>query len=284
MKCLGLLVKKVRIAQLIDISDKLCSLILEGSESLRDIYSIGLKTLISDVVEDSGKVIAERLVPRITQGISKSQEESVLKECLDNMGDLLRRFGHFVSKDHDAILNCVVTLLNHEKPLIRKRAATCLSFLAAVASEELFALLIKTILDIKDTKTRVQIFGSFSRIVGHRLGRFLDQLIPMFLRSCGDPEDENHQNDAANELREYCFYGLESIVLRCRKEVSFFVDAILQTTLLFVKYDPNYMYDDDNQGLSAGIDDVDEMGYDDEENYAAEDDDGSWYRFFQVSH
>ena len=39
-----------------EICDKLCSLILEGKPELRDIYSIGLKTLISDVPDTMGKV------------------------------------------------------------------------------------------------------------------------------------------------------------------------------------------------------------------------------------
>jgi len=42
--------------QVIEICDKLCSLLLEGKAELRDIYSIGLKTLISDVPDSMGKV------------------------------------------------------------------------------------------------------------------------------------------------------------------------------------------------------------------------------------
>jgi len=42
--------------QVTEICDKLCSLILEGKPELRDIYSIGLKTLISDVPDTMGKV------------------------------------------------------------------------------------------------------------------------------------------------------------------------------------------------------------------------------------
>ena len=49
VKCLGVLLKKVQEAQVGEISDKLCSLILDGKDELRDIYSIGLKTLLKDI-------------------------------------------------------------------------------------------------------------------------------------------------------------------------------------------------------------------------------------------
>lgn len=43
VKCLAIIIKKVQQAQIAEICKKLSSLILEGKENLRDIYSIGLK-------------------------------------------------------------------------------------------------------------------------------------------------------------------------------------------------------------------------------------------------
>ena len=45
VKCLGVLLGKVQEAQVGEICDKLCTLVLEGKDELRDIYSIGLKTV-----------------------------------------------------------------------------------------------------------------------------------------------------------------------------------------------------------------------------------------------
>ena len=50
VKCLAIIIKKVHQNQISDICKKLCSLILEGKEALRDIYSIGLKTLIRKLI------------------------------------------------------------------------------------------------------------------------------------------------------------------------------------------------------------------------------------------
>lgn len=54
-----------------EICDKLCGLILEGKSELRDIYSIGLKTLISDIPEAMGKSVAQRLCGRLLGGIQQ---------------------------------------------------------------------------------------------------------------------------------------------------------------------------------------------------------------------
>eukprot|EP01036_Dinobryon_divergens_P043198 gene43198-57480_t len=57
VRCLGILLKKVHEAQIGEICDKLCSLIIEGKPALRDIYSMGLKTLITDVPDEMGNLV-----------------------------------------------------------------------------------------------------------------------------------------------------------------------------------------------------------------------------------
>lgn len=60
-----------------EICDKLCSLILDGKSELRDIYSIGLRTLISDVPEAMGKPVAHRLTSRLLSGIEQVRDRPV---------------------------------------------------------------------------------------------------------------------------------------------------------------------------------------------------------------
>jgi hypothetical protein len=75
VKCLGTLLRKIQQTQVSEICVRLCTLILEGQSDLRDIYSIGLKTLISDVPEAMGDLVVDRLTARLTFGIKGSQDD-----------------------------------------------------------------------------------------------------------------------------------------------------------------------------------------------------------------
>lgn len=291
VKCLGILLKKVHQSQVAEICNKLSSLLVGGKSELRDIYSIGLKTLIADVPEEMGKLVAETLTEKLLDGIVNSNNDDTKRECLDNMTDLLRRFGHLVIPAHDHIMKALVKQLENERPVIRKRAAMCIGSLAVVSSDVLLNTLVEKILQLiedaeksngsssTDTRTLIQTIGTISRTVGHRLGRHLDRLVPLFLRFVGDPNDESMQTDAINELRENCFPGLESFVLRCPREVSNYIGPILSLSMKFMNYDPNYSYDDDsgdgNEMEEDDNEDVDDA-YDDDEYGGSDDDDTSW--------
>jgi len=290
VKCLGILLKKVHQTQVVEICNKLSHLLVSGKDELRDIYSIGLKTLLADVPEDMGKLVAETLTEKLLDGIVNSSNDDTKRECLDNMTDLLRRFGHLVVPIHEHIMKALLKQLEYDRPVIRKRAAMCLGSLAVVSSDVLLNTLVEKILQLiedaenanrsssADTRTLIQTIGTISRTVGHRLGRHLDRLVPLFLRFVGDPDDESMQTDAINELRENCFPGLESFVLRCPREVSNFIDPILTLSMNFMNYDPNYSYDDDDNGDKMDEDDNDEIddGYDEDEYGGSDDDDTSW--------
>ena len=300
MKCLAIILKKVQQTQIGEICKKLCALILDGQDALRDIYSIGLKTLIGDVPDSMGNLVVEKLTANLLTGIARPGAEDIKRECLDLMSDLLKRFGNLNDREHIDIMNAVVGQLDHDKVIIRKRAANCLGSLAVVSSDALLNRLIQTLLEkievsekkssssSQETRTLIQTIGTISRTVGYRLGRHLERIIPLFVRFCGDPADESQHTDTANELRENCFPGLESFVLRCPREVSPFIQSILKVALAFLKYDPNY-YDDEDDAVEMGQDDdegggsddqqdEDDMDFDQQDDFGAgsDNDDTSW--------
>jgi cullin-associated NEDD8-dissociated protein 1 len=294
VKCLAIILKKVQPAQIGEICRKLCALILDGKDALRDIYSIGLKTLIADVPDATGQLVSQQLTSKLLSGIARSGPEEIVRECLDNMTDLLRRFGHLSTANHADIMHIAVQKLESDKPIIRKRAANCLGALAVVSSDGLLNTLVNILLEkieilersssshSLETRTLIQTIGTVSRTVGFRLGKHLEKIVPLFLKFCGSPEDENQHSDAYNELRETCFPGLESFVSRCPREVTPFLLVILDVSLQFMKYDPNYSYDDDEDEnekmqIDENFDDQDNQEYEDEEDFGgSDDDDTSW--------
>lgn len=216
VKCLGIIIKKVQKAQIGNICTKLCSLILDGKDALRDVYSIGLKTLIADVPDTMGPLVCDNITAKLLRGITSSGSEEIQRECLDNMSDLLGRFGQFNTERHHDIMTGIVQQLHNDRQVIRKRAANCLGSLAVVSSDLLLNELVNQVLGkIEDgtsqqsTQTLIQSIGTISRTVGYRLGCHLPRIVPLFIRFCGDPDDEDQHTDAANELRENCFPGLK---------------------------------------------------------------------------
>ena len=153
---------------------------------------------------------------------------------------------------------------------------------------------------VGDTRALIRTMCTVSGAVGHRLGQAqIDRILPIFLRFCvpddavtGDDDmtddddemmDEDETQDEAavalaNELRESCFSGFESVVIRCPAEVEPHLDQIVQAALAYMSYDPNYSYGD---GEDA-IDEDEDNDYEDEDNDVEDgdddddDDDDSW--------
>jgi len=83
-----------------------------------------------------------------------------------------------------------------------------------------------------------------------------------------DDEDEDGGaggRGGMDELRESCFAGFESFILHCPEEIKPYLPQIIASILAFIKYDPNYSYDDDDADDGAATDDPDE---DDEDGFS----------------
>uniref|UniRef100_A0A673HBX6 Cullin-associated NEDD8-dissociated protein 1-like n=1 Tax=Sinocyclocheilus rhinocerous TaxID=307959 RepID=A0A673HBX6_9TELE len=118
VKCLGPLVSKVKEYQVETIVDTLCTNMLSDKEQLRDISSIGLKTVIGELPPaSSGSALAasvcKKITGRLTSAIAKQEDVSVQLEALDIMADMLCRYG-----------DCILHLYLHS--CIRQKLLSCL--------------------------------------------------------------------------------------------------------------------------------------------------------------
>ncbi|KAI9905503.1 hypothetical protein PsorP6_013666 [Peronosclerospora sorghi] len=281
VKCLGILVTRVQVAQVADIGAKLCDLIIYGKPELRDIYSIGLKTIIADVSQTTGASIATGICTRLLTGLGKEKDAAVTSESLDILTDLLRRFGFDVATEHATIMELLMVQLTDDSPLVRKRATACVGSLGIMASDILVSRLIEhLIMGIQSSKnsanvrTLIQTIGMLSRTAGHRLGQHLDAVIRILMQYCGNPEDEALQNEDSDELRGNCFQAFEAFTIRCHNEITPYVEDILKLTLQFISYDPNYNYVD-SADEDEDMEDEDDQ-YSDENGDYSDDDDTSW--------
>uniref|UniRef100_A0AAR2KNC6 TATA-binding protein interacting (TIP20) domain-containing protein n=1 Tax=Pygocentrus nattereri TaxID=42514 RepID=A0AAR2KNC6_PYGNA len=252
---------------------------LSDKEQLRDISSIGLKTVIGELPPaSSGSALAasvcKKITGRLTSAIAKQEDVSVQLEALDIMADMLCRQGGLLVNFHPSILSCLLPQLTSPRLAVRKRTIIALGHLVMSCGNLVFVDLIEHLLSelsrndsMSTTRTYIQCIAAISRQAGHRIGEYLEKIIPLVVKFCNIDDDE---------LREYCIQAFESFVRRCPKEVYPHVPTIINICLKYLTYDPNYNYDDEDEDENAmDADGVDEdyQGSDDE---YSDDDDMSW--------
>uniref|UniRef100_A0A4W4GHI8 TATA-binding protein interacting (TIP20) domain-containing protein n=1 Tax=Electrophorus electricus TaxID=8005 RepID=A0A4W4GHI8_ELEEL len=252
---------------------------LSDKEQLRDISSIGLKTVIGELPPaSSGSALAssvcKKITGRLTSAIAKQEDVSVQLEALDIMADMLCRQGGLLVNFHPSILSCLLPQLTSARLAVRKRTIIALGHLVMSCGNLVFVDLIEHLLaelsrndSMSTTRTYIQCIAAISRQAGHRIGEYLEKIIPLVVKFCNIDDDE---------LREYCIQAFESFVRRCPKEVYPHVPTVINICLKYLTYDPNYNYDDEDEDENAmDADGVDEdyQGSDDE---YSDDDDMSW--------
>jgi len=275
VKCLGPLVNKVKEFQVETIVETLCSNMLSDKEQLRDISSIGLKTVISELPSASTALIAsicKKITGRLTSAIAKKEDVSVQLEALDILGDLLSRFGGLLITFHPSIQQALLPQLSSPRLAVRKRSIIALSHLVLSCSNSLFLDLMDFLLielsknaSTSTTRTYIQCIGAITRAAGHRVGEHLERIIPLTIHFCKVDDDE---------LREYCLQAFESFVRRCPKQISPHIPDIIDLCLEYICYDPNYNYDEEEDEDAMDMEDEDEEPESDDEY--SDDDDMSW--------
>uniref|UniRef100_A0AAQ5YXA9 TATA-binding protein interacting (TIP20) domain-containing protein n=1 Tax=Amphiprion ocellaris TaxID=80972 RepID=A0AAQ5YXA9_AMPOC len=275
VKCLAPLVSKVKEPQVETMVDTLCSNMTSDKEQLRDISSMGLKTVIAELpLSSSGLTLTVSVCKKITSqligAMGKQDDVSVQLEALDILSDMLGS-GALVSF-HGSLLSSLLPQLTSPRMAVRKRSILALGHLVPCCSPALFSQLTEHLLTelskgppTSNTRTYIQCLATVSRQGGHRVGEHLEKLIPMVVKFTGVEDDE---------LREYCFQAFEAFIRRCPKEMSPHVATVTQLCLKFMTFDPNYNYDDteeeeDSMDIEDGLDEESDDEYSD-------DDDMSW--------
>ena len=294
IKCIGVLTEVVQEAQICEIVEGLAHHLLGNkTEGLTDIYSIGLACVVKGVPQTMGATLAQRLAPRLLDGISSDRSESqeIRSECLEVFKQLLSRFGAECETFHENTMGVLLTQIGNDKSVVQKRATAALGVLAPHLADHLLTRLATTLLQRIETppsgdgqeqiRVYIQAVGRISRTVGHRLGHSIDRIIPLFLRFLGDPEDDDEalQSEQTCELRETILHAFESFAERCPHQIADHMENMLGTVIGFMAYDPNYTYDDMDDDEEMGGSDEEESEEDDYDDYDedyGDEDDNTW--------
>ncbi|KAK5639691.1 hypothetical protein RI129_012183 [Pyrocoelia pectoralis] len=277
VKCLGPLVNKVKEFQVETIVEALCTNMISDKEQLRDISSIGLKTVISELPQAPGGLsgnICKRITGHLTTAIER-EDVSVQLEALDIVADLLARFGNVLSSFHISILNALLPQLYSLRQAVRKRTIVACSNLVLSCNNTLYTKLVDHLYDglavnfsSPKSRTCIQCLAAVCRQSGHRFGEHIERFVPIILQYSYEEDDET---------REFCLQAFEAFVQRCPKEITPHIPAIIKLCLKYMTYDPNYNYDEDDEFQENKNDDMGDDDDDDEENDEySDDDDMSW--------
>lgn len=234
VKCLGPLVNKVKEFQVETIVDTLCINMVSEKEQIRDISSIGLKTVISELPLGNQNLVANvcrRITGRLSAAIEKQEDVSVQLEALDILADLLSRFGSLLVAFQQQILNSLLPQLCSPRQAVRKRTIVALGYFVLSCNPAMYAKIIDHLLEalaqsatlassnaIQSTnRTYIQCMAAICRHAGHRFGEHMERIVPVVM-TYSQEDDE--------EMREFCLQAFEAFVHRCPKEMTPYIQNV----------------------------------------------------------
>ncbi|KAI1848562.1 hypothetical protein JX266_005421 [Neoarthrinium moseri] len=266
-------------------------------------------------VIETYNIISRVLIPRIlgyspsgsgkgamqveTQGLLDETAE-LTSEAVDVLIEVVRDFGPLLQPlEIEKLQDVVVKVLerNTASGPVKKRAVVALAILGPYLSDDvlnIFIIKITSALSQKNVtpvmrKLYITILGSLARSIPYQFGEHLSTLLPFILAALGQAELQAHidaadeSDDQAsiefNEVREAAMIALEAFLASCGTQMRPYTEEVISCCLRYLKYDPNYAVDDD-EDMDEDEDDEDEEDEDDDfgddDGFDDDDDDGSW--------
>ncbi|CAK7268728.1 hypothetical protein SEPCBS119000_003214 [Sporothrix epigloea] len=218
-------------------------------------------------------------------------------ESVDVLIEVVRCFGPMLQPfEVEALQEAVFSVLHSTKgsSTVKKRAVAAASILAVYLSEEALTNVITLTVQALNKNNQatqrlyISILGSMARSIPLRFGRHIGEVVPFIFNALNEEELQkqleaiSNGNDPSdfNDVREAALVALDAFLSSCPNQMRPYTDEAIQACLRYIKYDPNYVDDDDEMDDAGdeddgfGVDDDDEdfdadAGFDD-------DDDVSW--------
>ncbi|KAM6486838.1 TATA-binding protein interacting (TIP20) [Trichoderma simmonsii] len=235
-------------------------------------------------------------LPTVPTGLLQD-ENGVNAEAVDVLVEVVRCFGPLLQQvEVEAMQEVVLQLLQGDKAtsVVKKRAVVAISMLAVYLSDahledvinRITAGLSESSIPPVTRRLYISIMGSMARSIPPRFGVHLQKTMSFILDALSETELEEHLEKISdgddlgpefNEIRETALVALEAFLASCPQEMRPFTDASLAACLRYLKYDPNYAVDDDEE---MDVDEEEEEDQDDEfeddDGFEDDDDDASW--------
>lgn len=258
----------------------------DNSESKSSITYMALRTVIGKSMATSAvaRIFIEHLLPFLYQDMADSVDS------MDVLTDMLKRFGSSVtSAEVGRTLDALLKVVLSGKNIIRKRAVVAVGFLSRYLDDKQWQSLNNSVLQGINNKESqsatiiVLIFlcGILAKSEPVRFKNFMAESFPKVashLEIDTIEEEDSESNEIKVEVREAVLSALESLASLEASVVEPYLDDFINIIQVFVKYDPNYLGDDeDEEGDVDMEDDADsEIEFSDDDNTFSDDEDQSW--------
>lgn len=285
VKALGLLVRKAGGGgEVKEVVERLSVLVVEeGKEESRDVYVIGMKTIIAHMSSGAGGVTTAGTVTAggsgggevggkclliIISGLQRSTaSSSVILAALDIAHQLLLHFASSLpSGTLPPLLDALTPLLAHTDPAVPKRAIATLGPLVPMLPDRLFSTLMDRIQTHEsDAFTYLHAVTTISTHAGSRIRPYLPDMFTQLQRFCqpsadgddvkvgaaGEPRASSAEEEQVDrerderimEVYEDVLSAFEALLGKCGGEIIGYVDVIVTICLRMCRYDPNYADD-----------------------------------------
>jgi cullin-associated NEDD8-dissociated protein 1 len=263
-------------------------------------------------VIDTYAIISRVLIPRIlgfsppvstthtdVRGLLDKSDPS--PEAVDVLIEVVRCFGPLLQPlEVEKLQDVVVQVL--ERPAtpspVKKRAVVALAVLAPCLTDDVlnsFIAKIKVAMkqpNISPVMLRlyITVLGSLARAIPHQFGAHIPEIVPSVLSTLSqeklqkyvDAVNEGGDHDPEfNEVREVALIALESFISSCGIQMRPYTDHVIAVCLRYLRFDPNYANDEDEDMEEYEEDEDDEEPDEDDDDYEDDDafdddDDASW--------
>ncbi|KAI2623095.1 TIP120-domain-containing protein [Hypoxylon sp. NC1633] len=269
------------------------------SREVSETYSIVSRVLIPRILGYSASSNPAQKPVSEVQGIL-DKNKYLTPESVDVLVEVVVCFGPLLQPlEVEKLQDVVIQILerNSTPSPVKKRAVVALAILAPYLTTELLDRFIANIQrSLKQPKLNpvmrrlyISMIGSLARSIPYKFGERIPQIVEFVLSPLSQEElqsllDAVSEGDDQvlhefNEVREAALVALESFLASCGLQMRDYTDDVIAACLRYLKFDPNYAVDEDEEMDEDDGDDDDEEDEDDEFGDDAgfdDDDDTSW--------
>lgn len=117
------------------IVEKMAERVVEGEKETRDIYSLAIRSIISEINEEYAVAMIKAVYTKLIKGMGQSDE--VREECMDILAEIFKRFSSLLLKNQtlvnkDELMKVIPEQLSRDKQSLRKKATNCMGAFAVI--------------------------------------------------------------------------------------------------------------------------------------------------------